>query len=366
MEKGMQRVDLSSFYPSTRDARKVVVVDLGFLGDTVHLVPALWEIREHYPRAELHVLTSPVGCEVLRMAPCVDRAWAFPLGPPSPAWWEHWGLLRTLRRERFDVAFNFSGTDRSVFVTRALGARRTVIYQGARKHFWQPWLARDWIARTTTPSPVYEGRRFILALCGFTPRPARFDLRVPETEREWARATVPDGSVHLSLSASFALKEWPLANNVKLARFLLAEGFERRLVVTAAANARERARLEAFRREITDARLLIMNEGLSLARLAAMLERCAMHVGPDSGVIHLAWALGVPTVSIFRRYADMADFLPSGSKHVYFDAPCPCMGSKKPACSAANEAACLAGISAEEVGREIRRRLTPANCPAPE
>jgi len=59
-----------------------------------------------------------------------------------------------------------------------------------------------------------------------------------------------------------------------------------------------------------------------------------LHVGPDSGVIHLASALNVPTVAIFRRYSDMADFIPVGPKHIYFDAPCPCMNSKNPACAA--------------------------------
>jgi len=357
--------DLKWFHSRTRDARKVLVVDLGFLGDTVHLAPALWEIKEHYPQAELHVLTTPVGCEVLKMAPSVDRSWAFPLGPPSPKWWEHWDVLRALRRERFDVAFNFSGADRSVFVMKIIGARQSVIYQGARRHFWQPWLLRNWIARTKLPSPVYEGRRQILALCGFQLKPARFDLRVPAEDREWARSAIPAGSVHWSLSASFALKEWPMANNLKLARFLFADNFDRKLVVTAAPNAREQARLEQLRREITDARLLVINERLSIARLAAMLERCVMHIGPDSGMIHVASALNVSTVGIFRRYWDMAEFLPVGPEHVYFDAPCPCMESKDPPCAAANEAACLGGISAELVGREIQRRLAMLGNPAP-
>jgi len=241
-----------------------------------------------------------------------------------------------------------------------VGARDAVVYQGARKHFWQPWLIRRWIWRTTLPSPVYEGRRHILGLCGFALQPARFDLSVPEEDRHWARENIPAGAMHLSLNASFALKEWPMANNLKLVRHLLAQGFDRKLIVTAAPNPREQARLEQLRREITDARLLLVNERLTVTRLAAMLERCALHAGPDSGVIHLASALNVSTVAIFRRYRDMADFLPVGPRHVYFDAPCPCMESKNPACAAAGEAACLGGIAPELVGAEILRRLAMA------
>lgn len=354
----MQQPDLNEFQAMTRAAKKIAVVDLGFLGDTVHLLPALWEIKDHCPKAELHVLTSPVGSEVLKMAACVDKVWAFPLGPPSPSWWKHLDILRSMRRERFDVSFNFSGADRTVFVSAFLNARHSMAYQGARKHFWQPWLIHHWIHRRTLPSPVYEGRRQILALCGFSLKPARFELSVPAQDRDWAEKTIPGGAVHLSLSASLPLKEWPLNNNLNLINYLLAKAAGRTMVVTAAANPREQARFEHVSREVKDSRLLLINDRLSVTRLAALLQRCALHVGPDSGVIHLAAALNIPTVGIYRRYHDMAGWLPQGPRHACFDAPCPCMESKNPACAATGEAACLAGISAEMIGQEICRRLT--------
>ena len=56
-----------NFFERTRTARKVMVLDLGFLGDTVHLLPALWMVRQTYPQAELHVtvashITSLMDC----------------------------------------------------------------------------------------------------------------------------------------------------------------------------------------------------------------------------------------------------------------------------------------------------------------
>ena len=89
---------LTHFYEQTRSARKIIVVDLGFLGDSVHLVPALWEIKAHYPEVQLHTLSATVGAELLALAPCVDRAWAFPLTPQSPRWWKHRDILSALRR----------------------------------------------------------------------------------------------------------------------------------------------------------------------------------------------------------------------------------------------------------------------------
>src|SRR5579864_138502 len=149
----MQQANLTGLYQQSRAAKKILVVDLGFLGDSVHLVPALWEIKRQYPAAELHTLSAPVGAELLRLAPCVDRPWTFPLGSPSPPWWRHWDVIRALRRERFDLVFNLSGADRSVFLTALTGAKWRVAYAGGREHFWNGWLIPDWIPRLPPDVP---------------------------------------------------------------------------------------------------------------------------------------------------------------------------------------------------------------------
>src|SRR2546430_6203518 len=88
--------DLAKFYSKTRDARKVIVVDLGFLGDTVHLLPALHELKRNYSRAELHVMTSRVGCEVLGLVSCVDRAWTIEMSRHKRSLRQQWQVLRAL------------------------------------------------------------------------------------------------------------------------------------------------------------------------------------------------------------------------------------------------------------------------------
>jgi heptosyltransferase-3 len=345
MQWAMPTPELATFAERTRSATKVMVVDLGFLGDTVQLVPALWEIKRQYPKAQLHVLASPLGAEVLKLVPCVDRTWAMPLGPPSPKWWEHWDLLRALRRERFDVAFNFSGADRTMFVTRVIGARFAVGYQGARKHFWQPWVVSDWIPRRALPTPVYAGRRELLKLCGFELEPARFDLAIPAESRRWAAENVPAGAVHFSLSASTPLKEWPLRHWQELARLWLAGGAQRTVIASGSPSAREQERLKQFAAGVSDSRVSALPAGVSIGQLAAALSGCALHAGADSGVLHLAMALGLKTLAIFREYEGAADWLPQGPLHRHLTNPCPCASLKAPPCATNGEARCLAEIS---------------------
>lgn len=343
---------VNTFLQRTRAAGKIIVVDFGFLGDSIHLAPALWEIKRHYPAAELHTLSAPVGAELLALAPCVDQVHAFPLKSQSPAWWRHWGVLLALRRERFDVAFNFSGSDRTIFSTALIGAASTLAREGERKHFWQRWLGVEWVSKTDSGLPIFEQRRRLLAAAGCTLEPARFDLCVPEEARSWAADVMPEKAIHFAISASTPVKEWPLENWVGLVRMLAKKNPSARIVATAGSNPREQERLQQLTRIAGGAPLLGLTS-LSIPRLAAVLQRCRLQVGADSGVLHLAMALGVPTVTVFRRYHDQAEWMPAGPQHRQISAPCPCIDGGKNDCLAAGRSACLAGIAPGQVLAEI-------------
>jgi heptosyltransferase I len=344
------------FLERTRAANKIVVVDFGFLGDSVHLLPALWEIKRHYAGAELHTLSAPVGAELLSLAPCVDRSWSFPLGAKSPPWWKHWDILLALRRQRFDAAFNFSGSDRSLFTTAFLGAPWSLGYQAGRRHFWNGWMVSDWVPRASRDLPVYEQRRQVLAARGFSLQPARFDLRLPEEARQWARQTVPENVAHLSINASTPVKEWPLEHWIELAKALLAADGQLHLAATASANPREQQRLAALAKGVGDKRLMCLADS-SIACLAAVLQRSRLQIGADSGVLQLAMALGVPTLGLFRDHVGLKEWMPVGEQHRHFVAQCRCLKENRTDCLVAGKASCLASISVEQVAAEALRQL---------
>jgi ADP-heptose:LPS heptosyltransferase len=326
-----------NFLERTRDAKKIIVVDFGFLGDSVHLIPALWEIKRIYPAAKLHTLSATVGAEVLKLAPCVDRPWAIPLTGKSPPWWKHWGVLRALRRERFDVAFNFTGSDRSLFATAFIGAPNGIAYIG-RKHFWNRWIRAEWVARSPGGLPVYEQRRQLLAAGGLSLQPARFDFKIPSTALQWAQSAVPKNSVHFSINASTPEKEWPLDHWIELAKSLLEAEPSLSLIATASSKSRERERLAELAIGVNDPRLRKI-ENPEIAQLAAILQRCRLQIGGDSGVLHLAMALNVPTLAVFKQYSGIQDWLPVGAQHRHI------------------VAATLADISVEQMSKKALEQL---------
>ncbi len=128
-----------TFLERTRDAGKVMVFGLGFLGDMVHLLPALWILRQAYAGAELHVGAAAHVTSLMRCVPWVDRVWGYSRFPKHAGFKENITFIAGLRREHFDVLINLNGSDRSSWLTFFSGARERLgrIPHGGAPPFWR-------------------------------------------------------------------------------------------------------------------------------------------------------------------------------------------------------------------------------------
>jgi ADP-heptose:LPS heptosyltransferase len=353
----MSSLNLISFYDQSRGAKKVVVVDLGVLGDAVQLIPALWEIKRHYPGSELHVVSSPLGTDVLRLAPCVDHVWPLHVSPANRSLKAHLQAIRGLRREKFDVAFNFIGNDRGTILTGLTAAAWRAAHAAGRSHFWNRWLVPYWVPRQDVDLPVFEQYRRVLAVCGFYLEPARFDLKVGGAETEWSASVVPPGAIHLSINSGNPYKECPVEFNAGLLKALWETRPELKVVATTGTRERERERLRKLVAQLQDSRLVVVDKTLSVTEFAAVISRCRLHVGPDSGGMHLAVALNVPTVSFFREQAAYKCWMPQGPSHSVLSVPCHCIDHQNAPCERQGYAACLAGIEPAKAAELVLQQL---------
>ncbi len=342
------------FYALTRDAARILVIEPGQLGDTIHLLPALWDLRHNYSRAEIHVVCSPVGAEILGMAGCVDRLWVLEQSRAKRSLSGQLEVLRALRKLRFDASINFGDHDRNVIHAAFVSAKHRLCFGNCR-HFWSRWCIRHWISARDPSMPVYDQRRRFLAEAGFpVDKAPRFGLRPPESAEAWAEANLASASVHLSINASSPFKEWPIRQWADLAIRLRESGHS--IVVTATSDPREgeRAAKLALKVGMENPQFLV---GLDIPKLAALLSRCRLHIGADSGALHLAMALGLPTVGVFRDYPGRSEWTPAATPHRQVSRPCPCVGRLQDNCRDSGQASCLAGIPPEEVFAECRKLL---------
>ena len=335
--------------------KKVLVVDLGFLGDTVHSIPAIRALA--LSGAQVDVMTTSVGAELLSLVPEVNRTWIIPLRKPSPPPWKNLGTLCSIRKEKYDGAITFAGSDRNLFCTGWSGARDRVAQLTGRNSWFARWRLTRAVSLRDRTQPVFEQRLAVLRELGWAGENPVWAWRIPKEDAAWIQSQSADPFLHLSISAaSSPLNEWPLDGWAEALRGLWQEAPRVKIFATGAGSERENARLRDLSVLTADPRLQIFPERLSIPRLAALVQAGCAHVGLDSGVLHLAVALGKPTVSLFRDSVGRPGWAPRGKNHQVRVSSCSCQESGDITCEG-GRARCLAQIPSAEVSRMILHAL---------
>ena len=333
------------------DWKKVLLVDLGFLGDTIHSVPAIRALNQAGTRVD--VMTTPVGAEVLSLVPEVGKTWTVPLRKPSPPPWKNLETLWAIRKENYDAAITMVGSDRNLFCAAASGARERIAHLTGRNSCLARWGLNQTLGPRDRSRPVFEQRLSVLQALGWTGRDPGWAWAIPANDQAWARDTAPSPSLHLSVNAaSSPLNEWPLDDWAVTLRRLWKVRPEIQVVATGAGSERESARLGDLSALVNDSRLKILLDRLPVSRLAALLQFADLHLGLDSGVLHLAMALGKPTVSLFRESVGRPGWSPRGAQHRVLVRPCPCQSSGRADCEG-SRSKCLAEINPDQVAEAV-------------
>lgn len=297
-----------------------MVLDLGFLGDTVHLLPALWVIRQAWPEAELHVMVAEHVTELLEVTPWVDQVWGYPRFPKGPKPWQDWARLRRLRAAKFDVVLNLNGSDRSSFLTWLSGAplrlgRCTSVSFKKRILFTHP------IALLRGGKVVSEQHCELLQKAGIPVGEPQYRISVPvrvqkSVAKELGLAEESERCfIHVSPFTTQDYKELPvevLGTALNLIHSALPDV---PIVISCANNERERGKLALLSGMLEFTPHRIFAGTLGLLELVAVLALTRLHLGGDSGGLHVAVMAGAPTVSWFRRYEGANEWAPAGEAH---------------------------------------------------
>ena len=336
--------------------KKVLVVDLGFLGDTVHSIPAIRALAQSGARVD--VMTTPVGAELLGLVPEVNRCWIIPLRKPSPPPWRHLSTLFAIRAEKYDAAISFAGSDRNLFCAGWSGARDRVAHLTGRNSWPANWRLTRTVSRRDRAQPVFEQRLSVLRDLGWEGGNPGWAWEISPEDEVWAKSQVPFSFLHLSISAaSSPLNEWPLDAWSDALHQVWKKSPQTRVVVTGSGSQREIARQADLLSLVQDERIQNFFDPLSMSRFAALLKASKLHVGLDSGVLHLAMALGKPTVSLFRESVGRPGWAPRGADHQLLIRACECNASAEQKCSG-GRALCLSQISSDEVARAVLSSLS--------
>ena len=341
---------------------KLLAILFKYLGDVVVATPTLRALRRAYPDWELHVLVSEEAAPLLRGLGWIDRVWGFPRRRGRLNLGASWPIVRQLRRERFAVSVDFVGNDRGALLGLMVGARRRIGVVAPEGFFLRSSFYTDRVEEFDTTR--HESLRTWSVTAPLdVPFPEDMTLEIsadPQLAPAAAEA-LGGAQVLCYLTVSQPKREWPVDHWLQFAR--RAAALTPAIAFTAGNSPREKQVLEAIAQRRTGITILPAPEPLEL--LLAMLAQAKLVVCGDTGPMHFAAALGVPTLSLFGPNSAMR-WAPLGAQHRWIQGGlCPCSGHSA-ICIAAKP--CLAQITPDSVYDEFAQmvrkvpglRLAPA------
>jgi heptosyltransferase III len=253
---------------------RILFVTATRIGDAVLSTGLLSHVMARFPDARLTIAAGPAAAPLFEAVPGLDRLIVL----HKRRWALHWLALyaRTIGR-RWDLVVDLRGS--------ALA--------------WLLWAGER---RVTAKGDPNEHRvRHLARLFGLEPPPSPVIWTAPRHDRA-AEALVPPGAPVLAIgpAANWHGKEWRAERFAELAVRLTAPDTPfaaARVAVLAAAH--ERAQAAALLAALPPGRVIDLVGKTDLLTAAAVLRRCALFIGNDTGLMHLAAAAGTPTLGLF-------------------------------------------------------------------
>jgi heptosyltransferase III len=294
--------------PDWSAARKVLLVRLRSIGDTVLMTPCLAALKAMRADLEITVVSEPLAAPLLEDHPLVDRLIIARKSLASRA-----RLAGQLRRERYDVAFNLHGGTTATWLARFAGAKLTVGYKDHRHsqrldlrapnaevilgrkqlHTVEQQLALVHWAGVPWPD---ERPRLSVTVSDHAVRGVREKLNAACAAQIGKQGFIDDMACgHFAVvapAAAFESKRWPAAGFAEVARHL-RDHWRLPSVVVAGPGQEQLASNVAAQANA------VALGGLTLKELLALINLSRAFVGNDSGPMHMAAALRRPLVAVF-------------------------------------------------------------------
>jgi heptosyltransferase-3 len=342
------------------ECRRALVLKLRHHGDVLLCAPVLSVLKSHAPAIEVDALvyddTAPMleGHPALSQLHTVGRGWRG-VGALQRFSLER-SLLSRLRGRGYDLVVHLSEQPRGAWLARWLGARYSVAPKVAdRGRFWQRSFTHFYplVPRRHMVEVNLDALRRIGVQPGTHERKVTF---VPGENAEQAvdRLIGDEPFIHLHPASRWRFKCWTAKKNAELIDRLAADGH--RVVVTAAP---DETRMIDEILTLAKATTLNLAGKLTLKQLGALAARARLFIGVDSMPMHLAAAMGVPTVALFGPSGE-SEWGPWNVAHRVVKSTHTCRPCGQDGCGGGKVSECLTLLPVDSVHAAVRELLGAA------
>jgi len=304
-----------------RTVKRIVVVDLLYLGDLLFAHPFFEGLRELFPEARIDLVANSNFSEIMRANPNINHVYSYN---------KNWTVIRSykfakkLKMNKYDLGVNIHGNWRTALLLKLISADKSIGYGGKGRG-----LFLDEKVENNTSSHMVElyldffnqMQQSQLLETNFELQKLNFDseknsvpvLRVDEAynqsaERKLDNIGLKDEFIVLNTGGSWKTKRWPEEYFAETADQLAERGFN----VLFVGGPSDKERVSYIINKVENKNKIFNLTGkTTLLELAAVLKRASLVVSGDTGPVHVAAAVGTNTLAIFGP-SDEEKYAPRG------------------------------------------------------
>ena len=274
----------------------ILLIKTSSLGDVVHNLPVVSDIRARFARARIDWVVEEAYADIVGMHPGVHRTIPVALrrwrgNLLKPRHWREFGQFRrALAGVRYDFVIDTQGLIKSALLAQAASGTRHGYAGGSAR---EPLAAKFYDLVHTVPRDLHavvRNRRLAAMALGYEV-PAALDYGI--ALQPGAAASGSPAYCVLLHATSRADKLWPEQSWVRLGNELARQGYAS---VLPWGDAAERARSERIARALPNA---AVPPAQGIPGMAGLLAGAQAVIGVDTGLTHLAAALGRPVVALY-------------------------------------------------------------------
>lgn len=344
---------------------KIGITPLYGIGDTLLYTPAVRVLKENFPDYEITAFTFfPTTRDILKNNPYIDRIVYFPMLKESK-----FKTLKFLMKymRKFDVVINFYPSNRREYNLFALllFPRKIIGHEYIRSNFWNLNFVKSWRVKEDYSLHVVEENLNLLRFFGIESPPSYpLVLNLTQEEMEFGQRFLkkfegkPLIGIHPGTSSfkNHEKRRWPLEKFIELGKLIAREYKD--AVIFVYGGPEEKPLKEFIRDGLEGVIRVVPVETSNIRETAAIMSFMDYFISNDSGLLHIASALKLPTVGIFGP-TNPTWVHPWKTSHrvVRLGLPCsPCFYySPKPlTCPSGLDFKCLKDLSAEMVFEALK------------
>jgi heptosyltransferase-3 len=271
-------------------AKRILVITMRYLGDTLLITPLLSALKQAYPDAEIDVLLPVANLNMLEGNKDVNRL--IPV-QSKPSILSFAKLLCSLYRQ-YDLSISTQGGDRPIICALIAGKfSMGFVSASAKKQLWKRLFLDRAVEFTEQQAHmVMENLRFCEAL---NIQPV-YRVTPPRSTQSTRKIQNLGKYVVLHPIPQWRYKQWHQVGWVKVANFLHEKGYQ--IVLTGSPDLHEQQLIKKMLQNMPPATQNLAGS-LKLSELTELIESAAVFIGPDTGITHLAAATGVPTIALY-------------------------------------------------------------------